>query len=113
EGKNIYPEDVEAAFGGIAAKEFCVFAANYLWPARTMTGEKLVIAIHLEPGQSIDEKFTAALADRNRRLLNYKRVSAYFLWAADCPRTASLKIKRPDLAEQIRAKIQRDSTVPL
>jgi long-chain acyl-CoA synthetase len=113
EGKNIYPEDVEAAFEGIAAKEFCVFAANYLWPARTMTGEKLVIAIHPEPGHPIDEKFSAALADRNRRLLNYKRVSGYFIWDADFPRTASLKIKRAELAEQIRSKIDRESVVQL
>src|SRR5713101_1913324 len=35
EAKNIYPEDIEAAFEGLAAedvKEFCVFAANYIWP---------------------------------------------------------------------------------
>jgi long-chain acyl-CoA synthetase len=113
EGKNIYPEDVEAAFEGIAAKEFCVFAANYLWPARTMIGEKLVIAIHPEPGQLIDDKFVAALAERNRRLLNYKRVSGYFVWDADFPRTASLKIKRADLANEIRAKIQSKSVVQL
>jgi long-chain acyl-CoA synthetase len=113
EGKNIYPEDVEAAFEGIAAKEFCVIAANYLWPARTMGDEKLVIAIHLDPGQSMDDKLVASLAERNRRLLNYKRVSGYFVWDADFPRTASLKIKRAELAEQIRARLQRESVVPL
>jgi long-chain acyl-CoA synthetase len=113
EGKNIYPEDVEAAFEGIAAKEFCVFAANYLWPARTMTGEKLVIVLHPEPSQPIDDKFVAAIAERNRRLLNYKRVSGYFIWDADFPRTASMKIKRAELAEQIRGKLDRESVVPL
>jgi long-chain acyl-CoA synthetase len=113
EGKNIYPEDVESAFEGIAANEFCVFAANYLWPARTMTGEQLVIAIHPQVGHVIDDKLVASIADRNRRLLNYKRVSGYLAWDADFPRTASLKIKRPELAEQIRAKLGRESVVPL
>ncbi|MBZ0267969.1 AMP-binding protein [bacterium] len=32
-GKNVYPEDVESAFDGIDAEEYCVFAAHYLWPA--------------------------------------------------------------------------------
>src|ERR1700733_8076609 len=113
EGKNIYPEDVEAALEGIPAKEFCVFAANYLWPARTMTGEKLVLVLHPEPGQAIDDTFVAGVSERNRRLLNYKRVSGYFAWDTDFPRTASLKIKRADLAEQIRAKIGREYVVPL
>jgi long-chain acyl-CoA synthetase len=113
EGKNIYPEDVESAFEGITAGEFCVFAANYLWPARTMTGEQLVIAIHPEAGHLLDDKLVVDIADRNRRLLNYKRVSGYLVWDADFPRTASLKVKRPELAEQIRAKIGRDSVVPL
>src|SRR4029077_17396647 len=47
-GKNIYPEDIEAAFEGIPAKEFCIFAANYLWPQRTLSGEQLVLAVHPE-----------------------------------------------------------------
>ena len=43
-GKNIYPEDIETAFEGLPVKEFCVFAANYLWPERAeMVGEKLVL----------------------------------------------------------------------
>ena len=55
EGKNIYPEDIENVFEGIAVKEFCVFAANYLWPQRTMTGEQLVLVLHPEPGQAVDD----------------------------------------------------------
>jgi long-chain acyl-CoA synthetase len=113
EGKNIYPEDIETAFEGIPAKEFCVFAANYLWPARTMVGEKLVLVLHPEPGQPFAEGDLAKLAERNRRLLNYKRVSGYVVWDADFPRTASLKIKRAELAEQIRKTAGRDAVVPL
>ncbi|MCA9569587.1 MAG: AMP-binding protein, partial [Myxococcales bacterium] len=41
-GKNVYPEDVESAFDGLPVDELCVFAANYVWPARTMVGEALV-----------------------------------------------------------------------
>src|SRR6201997_2331596 len=31
-GKNIYPEDIEGAFDGLAVKEYCIFSANYIWP---------------------------------------------------------------------------------
>jgi long-chain acyl-CoA synthetase len=113
EGKNIYPEDVEAVFEGIAAKEYCVFAANYLWPARSMVGEQLVIVVRSEPGKAIAEQLLASLSERNRRLLNYKRVSAYLVWDADFPRTASMKIKRAELAEQIRAATNREVVVQL
>ena len=60
EGKNIYPEDIENVFEGLPVKEFCVFAANYLWPQRTMVGEQLVLVVHPEEGRTIDE----ALLDR-------------------------------------------------
>ena len=42
------------------------------------------------------------VSERNRRLLNYKRISGYLPWDRDFPLTASLKIKRIELAEQIR-----------
>jgi long-chain acyl-CoA synthetase len=113
EGKNIYPEDVETAFEGIAAKEFCVFAANYLWPARTMVGEQLVILVRPETGAPDGEAFVTNLAKRNQRLLNYKRVSGYLVWHAEFPRTASLKIKRTELAEQIRKMVGREAVTPL
>ncbi|PYU09050.1 MAG: hypothetical protein DMG34_00205 [Acidobacteria bacterium] len=47
EGKNIYPEDIEAVFESLPVKEFCVFAANYIWPRRSMVGEQLIIVIRL------------------------------------------------------------------
>jgi long-chain acyl-CoA synthetase len=113
EGKNIYPEDVETVFEGLAVKEFCVFAATFLWPARTMVGEKLVLVIHPEAGAAVTNDLVAEVADRNRRLLNYKRISGYLAWDRDFPLTASLKIKRGELAEQIRGALDRSAMVVL
>jgi long-chain acyl-CoA synthetase len=113
EGKNIYPEDIETAFEGLPVKEFCVFAANYLWPARTMAGEQLVIVLHPEAGKPISDELVAGVAERNRRLLNYKRISGYLAWDRDFPLTASMKIKRVELAEQIRQTVGREAVVPL
>jgi long-chain acyl-CoA synthetase len=113
EGKNIYPEDVETYFSGLPVKEFCVFAANYLWPARTMVGEQLVLVLHPETGQEIAEALVKEVSERNRRLLNYKRISGYLPWDRDFPLTASLKIKRVELAEQIRQNRERSAVVPL
>jgi long-chain acyl-CoA synthetase len=101
EGKNIYPEDVEAVFESLAVKEFCVFAANYIWPKRSMTGEKLVLVLHLEPGQQYSEELRRDINVRNNHLLNYKRIHGLVLLDEDFPRTASLKIKRNVLAERL------------
>jgi long-chain acyl-CoA synthetase len=113
EGKNIYPEDVETVFEGLPVKEFCVFAANFLWPARTMVGEKLVLVIHPEARAAVTNELVAEIAERNRRLLNYKRLSGYLVWDRDFPLTASLKIKRGELAEQIRGALARSAMVAL
>ena len=113
EGKNIYPEDIETYFEGLPVREFCVFAANYLWPARTMVGEQLVLVVHPEPGQPVTAEVVASIAERNRRLLNYKRISGYLVWDRDFPITASMKIKRVELAEQIRQGLERSALVAL
>jgi long-chain acyl-CoA synthetase len=113
EGKNIFPEDIEAAFEGLAVKEYCVFAANYLWPVRTMVGEGLVLVLHPEPGQAVTADLVANVVERNRRLLNYKRISGYLVWDGDFPLTASLKIKRSELADEIRKSFGREGVVPI
>jgi len=113
EGKNIYPEDIEAAFEGLAAedvKEFCVFAANYIWPKRSMVGEQLIIVVHRESGQSLTDRLKQEIIQRNHRLLNYKRIHGFVLHDEDFPRTASLKIKRNELAERL-SKLDRDRVI--
>jgi long-chain acyl-CoA synthetase len=112
-GKNVYPEDIETCFEGMPVKEFCVFAANYIWPRRSMAGEKLILVLHSDSGQPFGESLRAELAARNRRLPDFKRVSALLLWEQDFPRTASLKIKRPELAQQIRQRLDRAALVEL
>jgi long-chain acyl-CoA synthetase len=101
EGKNIYPEDIESVFEGLPVKEFCVFAANYIWPKRSMTGEQLVLVLHFEPGEQYSEELRREINARNHRLLNYKRIHGVVLFDQDFPRTASLKIKRNVLAETL------------
>jgi long-chain acyl-CoA synthetase len=111
-GKNIYPEDVENAFESLPVKEYCVFAEHFLFGAREMSGERLVMVAHLDHGQTADG-LAAEIAARNRRLLDFKRVGGYLLWDADFPRTASLKIKREALAAEIRARTERPAVIAL
>ncbi|PYV85104.1 MAG: hypothetical protein DMG93_02540 [Acidobacteria bacterium] len=101
-GKNIYPEDIESVFEGIAIKEHCIFASNYLWPKKEMTGEKLALVLHPDLNQEVTPSVVDEVAARNRQLPDFKRVNGYFVWDKDFPRTASMKIKRNELAEQVR-----------
>jgi long-chain acyl-CoA synthetase len=113
EGKNIYPEDIEIVFESLPVKEFCVFAANYIWPKRSMVGEKLVLVLHLDGGQEYSEKLRWDMNARNNRLLNYKRVHGVVLLDEDFPRTASLKIKRNVLAERLAKLDSAGAILPL
>jgi len=110
-GKNVYPEDIENAFEGLPVKEVCVFAANYIWPARALGGEELVAVLHPDTGQEIDAALISELVSRNRRLPDFKCIGGYVVWEEDFPRTASMKIKRGPLAEAIRSKVDRTSAV--
>jgi long-chain acyl-CoA synthetase len=113
EGKNIYPEDIESVFEGLPVKEFCIFAANYIWPKRSMTGERLVLALHLEQGQPYSDELRREINARNQRLLNYKRIHGVVLLEEDFSRTASLKIKRNVLAERLAKLDSTTAVLPL
>jgi long-chain acyl-CoA synthetase len=110
-GKNVYPEDIENAFDGLNVKELCVFAANYVWPQRTLGGEELIVVLHAESGQEIQADLLADLNARNRRLPDFKRVRGWVRWDEEFPRTASMKIKRNVLAEALRSKLDRQTAV--
>jgi len=113
EGKNIYPEDIEAVFESLPVKEFCVFAANYIWPKRSMVGEQLVLVLRLEQGRQLTDQLRQDINARNNRLLNYKRIHGVVLLDEDFPRTASLKIKRNALAERLAQLDNATAVLPL
>jgi long-chain acyl-CoA synthetase len=111
-GKNIYPEDIETVFDGLTVKEYAVFAANYIWPAKELgTREALVLILRLEQNQKLDSALLEDISTRNRRLPDFKRVSGYLIWDRDFPRTASMKIKRQLLAEEIGKVFERAAIV--
>ena len=112
-GKNIYPEDIETVFDGLPVKEYCVFAANYVWPQKEMGQEMLVMALRLEQNQRFDSALLQEIVDRNRRLPDFKRVGGYLIWERDFPRTASMKIKRQALGEEIGKAVERGVVVGL
>jgi long-chain acyl-CoA synthetase len=112
-GKNIYPEDIETVFNGLPVKEYCVFAANYVWPQKELGRELLVMALRLEQNQSFDAKLLEEIVARNRRLPDFKRVGGYLICESDFPRTASMKIKRQTLAETLRKTVNRGAVVGL
>jgi acyl-coenzyme A synthetase/AMP-(fatty) acid ligase len=94
-------------------KEYCVFAANFLWPQKSLGKEILVLVLRLEPNQQLDDRLLEEIAARNRRLHDFKRVGGYLLWEKDFPRTASLKIKRGDLAAEIGTGAVRTQIVEM
>jgi long-chain acyl-CoA synthetase len=107
-GKNVYPEDIEAAFEAIDCEELCVFASSFLDPpsspgARGLAkrGDALTLVVRPRKQQSANG-LLAQVAAANLRLADYKRVSRYLLWNEEFPRTASMKIKRDELARQLR-----------
>jgi long-chain acyl-CoA synthetase len=111
-GKNVYPEDVEAAFEGVDCEELCVFASSFLAASSTAgassarglskRGDALTLVLRPRKQQSASS-LLAQVAAANLRLADYKRVSDYVLWDEEFPRTASMKVKRDQLAQQLRA----------
>jgi long-chain acyl-CoA synthetase len=112
-GKNIYPEDIETVFDGLAVKEYCVFASNFIWPKKELAHELLVLVIRLENNQQFTEPLKQDIIARNRRLPDFKRVHAYLLVEKDFPRTASLKIKRNELADELNRSSTASAVVLL
>jgi len=112
-GKNIYPEDIESAFEGIEIKEHCIFAANFIWAQKELGKEMLVLVLHPDLNQEVTTTVLDDISARNRRLPDFKRVGGYLVWDKDFPRTASMKIKRNELAEQIRTSVESSAVKAL
>ena len=104
-GKNVYPEDVESSFAQVPADEFVVLASNYIWPQEDIQQSKLLAVAHGGSQREVAEAFKRG----NSKLPDYKRVQGLVMWGEPFPRTASMKIKRPLLAEELRTGLNQES----
>ena len=104
-GKNVYPEDIESAFDAVPCEELCVFAERFLWPKLELSGEALCVAVRPKPGGLAAA--LAAIRAANHKLVDWKRVGSYVVVDAEFPKTASLKIKRAQLAATIREQVAK------
>jgi long-chain acyl-CoA synthetase len=111
-GKNVYPEDIENAFGELGdVEEYAVMAANFVWPTGKLTGEELLLV--LRPKSAADEALFEQVKKLNAKLSDYKRVSGVVVVGEEFPRTASQKVKRDDLARVLRARKRDEAIVRL
>lgn len=110
-GKNVYPEDIESRFERVpGCAEVCVVAENYVWPTRTMVGERLVLVVR--PEGDLDATCIDELRRRNRELAEHARVRGYLVWNRAFPATGSHKLRRDALVEELRA-LDRSAVRPL
>ena len=111
-GKNIYPEDIEHNFSEVPCTEMAIYAADFIWPRQDqLEGEELIAVIRPEPDTTSD--WLSTLKQYNYRLPDFKRLAGYVLWTGEFPRTASMKVKRHLLAEEVRAKTDRSTVQTL
>jgi acyl-coenzyme A synthetase/AMP-(fatty) acid ligase len=69
--------------------------------------------LRLEQNQKFDATLQEDISTRNRNLPEFKRVSGYLVWEKDFPRTASMKIKRQVLADEVGKAVERSSVKQL
>jgi long-chain acyl-CoA synthetase len=111
-GKNVYPEDIENAFVSLdGVEEYCVFAANYVWPKHKLSDEQLVLALRLKSDATFDEAMLKRVRELNRGLSAHKRLHGVVLVSEEFPRTASQKIKRELLAQKLGQTLVRERAI--
>jgi len=110
-GKNIYPEDIETSFENLEeCQEYCVFAANYVWPTQNLKGEELMIVLRPKEKAALEEMLDK-VRERNRKLADFKRLAGYVVWNEEFPRTASMKVKRDLLAKNLEKSVEREGAL--
>lgn len=114
-GKNIYPEDLEAAFGGVGASELVIFAESFVWgrPTEDAPGsQRLVVVAAPDDGVGWDV-LEQRIAARNLKQPPARRVHALVRAPEPFPRTTSLKVKRDELARSLAKQVGHSDISPL
>ena len=118
-GKNIYPEDIETVFDGIAGEGVLhlrgqlYLAGKEPWATRCWFWCCGWSRDRKGKCRNSAKRLKQEIIARNRRLPDFKRVGGCVVWEKDFPRTAAMKIKRVALAEEIRKTLSRAAVVEL
>jgi long-chain acyl-CoA synthetase len=99
-GENIYPKEIEELIYKLPqVSECCILGIP-----DDVYGEQVLAAIHLKDGENLLEKEVKSFLNQN--LARYK-VPAYIVFVDDFPRTASGKIQKPELKEQLLPELKK------
>lgn len=93
DGLNIYPEDIEAVLNELDGVRESVVTGRKSGPEETVHA---VLLLHgkVEPRQIIEEA--------NKKLQPFQRIEGWSVWKdADFPRTATMKIRRSEVARSV------------
>ncbi len=101
-GENVYPDELEDAFADIEEiQQVCAFGADFGGPYEDIT--LVVYAENVQRDRARMDALINALSVRNAQLPIYKRVRRCFFSLAALPLTASLKVKRVRVKEDLAA----------
>ena len=70
-----------------------------------------MVLVAREPADGVD--LIAEVTARNQKLVDWKRIRGVLAWDREFPRTASMKVKRDALAEELRKGAKRTAIVSL
>jgi acyl carrier protein len=99
-GENVYPDELEDAFANIdEVQQLCAFGMDFGGPYEDIT--LIVYAENIERDRARMEALIAALSQRNAQLPIYKRVRRCFFSLSALPLTASMKVKRVRVKEDL------------
>ncbi|MCX7848095.1 MAG: acyl--CoA ligase [bacterium] len=110
-GKNIYPEELEYAFAGLpGVKEFCIVGVREPGagerPVAVLVPDREALArTHGADHTAQDHALKRAFAARAAQLADYQRPKAVII-REDVPKTATLKIKRSALREELERAVR-------
>jgi hypothetical protein len=94
-------------------KEYCRFRGELCVAEEGTRGREVGAGAATGTESEIRRQLLEEIAARNRRLPDFKRVGGYMIWEKIFPRTASMKIKRQVLAEDIGKSVARETMVEL
>ncbi|MFN0152071.1 MAG: AMP-binding protein [bacterium] len=110
-GKNVYPDEVEAHYKGLAGvKDFTVIGVR---PKGALGEEVHAVVVPQEPAPGapaesaaeLAARLEAAFTTRAARLPSYQHVAAVHVWDGDLPKTSTLKVKRARVKAMIEMRL--------